>query len=80
MEQKYKFKEKTKNVKFSTTEEELVNIFNVLKSLQYSGLGPICSINMSHHVMPENKEAIKDKWGMSKGHRNQLEGNSTGKR
>ena len=30
--------------------------------------------------MLENKEAIKAKWDMPKGHGNQLEGNSTGQR
>ena len=35
---------------------------------------------MRHPVTLENKEAIKAKWGMPKGHGNQLEGNSTGQR
>ena len=30
--------------------------------------------------MPENKKAIKAKWGMPKGHGDQLEGNSRGQR
>ena len=37
-------------------------------------------MNMRHPVTLENKEAIKAKWGMPKGHGNQLEGNSTGQR
>ena len=31
-------------------------------------------MNMWHTVMPENKEAIKAKWGMPKGHAGQFEG------
>lgn len=61
----------------------MVNIFNVLMFLnpyKYSDLWPEMYQELPHFIMSENKEAIKDKWGMSKGHRNKLEGNSTGRR